>query len=336
MKLNHGDKFLLSLVIFILVLVITVGIISYKGNTPQKQFLASPIGNSYHYKAWDDKKYQQALDSGWISQDVFDLICDLELEGKNYGIVIGKSNAILDSVKNKTYDLGFPFSMPDICTNEEIRSFLQSNHDDIGWWGVPEKKEMDKWYIHHPGDSLLVEYESRSVQRNGVDYSSSYSTCYDTVVSMTLSTTDKVLDVMNFKFGECLIYEDKSEEPYVSYNKDVTTRNHYYYTWINDDFIVKLHEYEYSHKYNTHYEYYFGQKDMHEFTSTITYTNRNVLHSYYKAYKKARFEYEEQERLRKEKERIEKTRKEQEKLHREQERQRQDSIRRAAGAILNL
>ena len=336
MKLDRSEIIIVSLTVIILVGFIIGGLTLVIGDTPQKQFMKSHISKGYDYKVWMDEKYQQAMDSGWISNETYELICDLELEGASYGRVIEKSNAILDSIQAHPCELGFPYALPDTCLDEQIRTFLQNNHGDRSWWSYPKREEISEWSIKHPGDSLLVEYESTSVEANGVGYSFSYTTCNDTVVSITLSTTDKVLDVMNFKFGKCLLFEDKSEKPYVDYNEDVSTKSHYYYTWINDDFIIKLHEFEYTHKYNTHYKYYFGQKDIHNFTSTITYTNRHALHSYYKAYKRAKSEYEEQQRLKKEQERVEKLKKEQEALQKKQEQERQDSIRRSAGAMINL
>lgn len=324
MKINNYYIF------YSLLICLFVSVYSCSVPSPQELFQDKYISTYYDYKVEEDTNYLQALDSGWMSQEVFELICDLDLQEKTYGKTIYKAQDILDSVGKCSIDLGFPFSLPADCNKKQIDSFMKYDGDV---WSLPDRVRTEKWKIDGPWDTLLIKYEPIGIRKNGVYYSDfSYSIFNDTILRMSMQVEEPMHELMTLKFGEFALYREEKEKPYIDYAKDTSVTNNYYFTWVDDNFVIELHEYDYQHRYNKQYKYYLGVPNIHAQKSTITYTNRNILHSYRNAVKQSKLQYEEEQRIKRVQEKIKETQRQQEQL----ERHRQDSIRRAAGAILNL
>lgn len=324
MKMNNDYIF------YTLLISLFVSVSSCSLPTPHERFQDKYISTNYNYKAEEDTNYLQALDSGWMSQEIFELICDLQLNEKTYGKTISKAQYILDSASICSTALGFPFSLPDYCNKKQIDSFMKYDGEV---WSLPNRVRPDRWEIDGPWDTLLIKYEPVGVQKNDVYYSDfSYSIFNDTILRMSMQVKKPIHELMTLKFGKFALYREEKEKPYISYEKDTSFTNNFYYTWVDDNFVIELHEYEYQHRYNKQYKYYLGVPNIHAQTSTITYTNRDILHSYRNAVKQSKLQYAEEQRIKREQEKIKEMQRQQE----QQEKHRQDSARRAAGAILNL
>lgn len=289
--------------------------------SPQERFQNKYISTNYGYRVEEDTNYLLAMDSGWMSQEVYELICDLDLQEKTYGVTISKAQSILDSAETYLTPLCFPFSLPQNCTNDQLIRFLQ---DDCGKsWGLNRKEHQSRWNAL-PWDTLLVKYEKISFSRNDVTYSDFvYTTYRDTLINMEMIVPVSLHDAMESKFGKCASYKEKLGKPEYNYANETTIQNYYDYMWADENFIIKLHESQYINKSKPNYS---GDR------CSLSYTNRNTLHAYRNAVKLSKLQYAEEQRIKREQEKIKEIQRQQE----QQERQRQDSIRRAAGAILNL
>lgn len=257
--------------------------------TPKEQFYTSPTGShSYNYNFIEDDKLWQALDSGWISQEVFNLICDLEIKENTYGKAIKKAQSLLDSVSWRQDNLKFPFSLPNNCTGEQMYAFLKYECGKEFWF---HRKESSYKYNAMPWDTLLVKYEEISFSRNNNEYDDFYYTTFkDTIVSISFTIETAIYESMVERYGNPLmvVYEE--------YNY----RN---YFWFNKDFVFILRE---------------GG-----FYKKLTYLNRNALHSYRNSVRKAQLLHAKKIRLQHQLDSIATVRR----LEAEREQARQDSIK---------
>ena len=315
MKMNNYYIF------YSLLICLFVSVSSCSVPSPQERFQDKYISTYYGYKVEEDTNYLQAMDSGWMSHELFELICDLDLHEKTYGQTVNKAQNILDSTETYLTPLCFPFSLPQNCTNDQLIRFLR---DDCGErWGL-NRREHDSHWNALPWDTLLTKYEKISFSRNDVTYSDFvYTTFRDTLIDMEMIVGVSLHEAMESKFGRCASYKEMLGKPEYNYAGETTIHNYYDFLWVDENYIINLHESQYINKSKPDYS---GDR------CTLSYTNRNTLHAYRNAVKQSKLQYAEEQRIKREQEKIKETQRQQEQL----ERHRQDSIRRAAGAILNL
>lgn len=250
--------------------------------TPKEQFLASPIGcYNYGYNLIEDNKLWQALDSGWISQDVFNLMCDLEIKGTTYVKAINTTKTLLDTIALHQCNINFPFALPDNCTKEQLLSFICNECD--GYIG----KLAGNGYYSRTWDTLLVKRVDGSFWRNSNKYDDlKYSTYNDTVIEIQFKVQESLRESLIKKYGNPLIIKTTKEKRSWSSEFD------YYYTWANDKYIFMVHENE------SYYYWDDSKKDATpRFLTELTYTNRQALSSYRKASRQAMLEHAEKVRI---------------------------------------
>ena len=250
--------------------------------TPKEQFLASPIGcYNYGYNLIEDNKLWQALDSGWISQDIFNLMCDLEITGTTYGRAINTTKTLLDSIALHQYNLNFPFSLPHNCSKEQLLSFLLDECDVYA-----SELEVDR-YKKRTWDTLLVQYKDRVFWKDENKYENMiYSIYNDTIVHIHFKIGESLSESLIKKYGNPLII--KTTEDRSSYSSDFD----YYYTWADEKYVLVVHE-------NKHYSYWdYSRKDaIPSFSTALTYTNRQALSSYRKASRQSLLKHMEEVRI---------------------------------------
>lgn len=292
--------------------------------TPKERFLSTPMHSGYNSNLWENKDFLLALGSGWVSQEEYDLICDLDIVESSYGDAIEKAKNILDTLKY--VHLGFPFSLPDYCTIETMQSFLK--HEVDAYILSPIRKE----YHTLPWEDLLISQKDIRFRNDDVYYKDfTYNAYVDTVMNISFEIENSIHEALTQKYGNPVLYSEE-QSTYVAYNKDTSIDKNFHYTWCSNYFIIKLQEKEHFTLYNPHYEYYYGQKNVHYISSRLTYTNRITLHSYHKAVKQSKCEYVEAQ----ERKRIEEAERKLNDQKQEAEKHRQDSIKQAKGAMKNL
>lgn len=246
--------------------------------TPKEQFLASPIGcYNYGYNLIEDNKLWQALDSGWVSQDVFNLMCDLEIKGTTYGRAINTTKTLLDSIALHQCNINFPFALPDNCTKEHLLLFLYKYSRNTG------KLITDRY--RRAWDTLLVKYEDVTLFSDKSKYEDlKYSIYNDTIVEIQFEIRESLRESLIKKYGT----------PHVSLTtKDSYNKNNidYHHTWVNKNYILKVKENVYYYSYDKKRE-----KEP-SITTYFTYINRQALFSYRNASRQAMLEHAEKVRI---------------------------------------
>ena len=247
--------------------------------TPKEQFLASPIGcYNYGYNLIEDNKLWQALDSGWISQDIFNLMCDLEIKGTTYGRAINTTKTLLDSIASHQCNINFPFTLPDNCTKVHLLLFLYMYGRNTG------KLVTDRYYSR-TWDTLLVKYEGVNLISDKSKYEDlKYSIYNDTIVDIQFEIRESLRESLIKKYGT----------PHISLTtKDSYNKNNidYHHTWIDKNYILKIKENVYYYSYDTKRE-----KDP-NITTYFTYINRQALSSYRKASRQSLLKHREKVRI---------------------------------------
>ena len=248
--------------------------------TPKEQFYTSPTGcHSYNYNFIEDDKLWQALDSGWISQEVFNLICDLEIKENTYGKAIKKAQSLLDSVSWRQDNLKFPFSLPNNCTQEQLLSFLKYECGDY-----TEYHTTDTYYGKGVWDTLLVRYKDSGFRKGENDYEDlKYCIYNDTVVNIQFNIKESLRESLINKYGYSLVATIAKDE-YID-------KTYYHHIWLNENFILKITESEY------YYSSLYRKEKEPIITTSFTYVNRQVLSSYRKASRDAKLQHMEQVRI---------------------------------------